>query len=182
MEPRFHGALRTRVEEVLNTELADLVDAVAHKLTPGQRIRQHNDFIPNNETHRLTVQVNRGLDTAAGGWFVLFSGPEPANIHKVLLPGHNSALGFAISRSSFHAVSSVPERLRGAMALGHLVPSLGATVARLVRSIHVLRAPGPEYDIARTDCTLARPNPGAICPHVFRIFCVRRPVRAAFSC
>ncbi len=104
-EPRFQRALRKRVENTLDVSLANRVDAVAHKLMPGQRIRQHNDFIPGYETHRLTVQLNRGLDEAAGGWFVLFSGPEPADIHKVLLPRHNSALGFAISQSSFHAVS-----------------------------------------------------------------------------
>ena len=85
--------------------LANRVEVVAHKLVRGQRIRQHNDFIPGYETHRLTLQLNRGLDEAAGGWFVLFSGPEPSDIHKILLPRHNSALGFAISQSSFHAVS-----------------------------------------------------------------------------
>ncbi len=47
--------------------------------------------------------------------------------------------------------SNVLQTLREAIVLVHFVPSLGVTVARLVRSIHVLRAPGPEYDVSHSD-------------------------------
>lgn len=99
--------LKLRFENLFGVNLKDQIDIVAHKLVPGQSIRIHNDFIPGSETHRFTVQLNRGLQDDWGGWFVLFNSSDPAEIHKILRPKHNTALGFAISARSYHAISPI---------------------------------------------------------------------------
>lgn len=97
--------LRKKIEALFRVNFKDKFDIVAHRLVPGQSIRIHNDFIPGYETHRFTVQLNRGVQDNWGGWFILFDSSNPAEIHKILRPTHNSALGFAISECSYHAVS-----------------------------------------------------------------------------
>ena len=97
--------IKKRFEGLFRVNLKDQFDIVAHKLVSRQSIRIHNDFVPGNETHRFTVQLNRGLKDDWGGWFVLFDSSNPAEIHKILRPTHNSALGFAISARSYHAIS-----------------------------------------------------------------------------
>ena len=104
-DPAHLQTIKNKFEGLFGVSLKDQFDMVAHKLVPGQSIRIHNDFIPGNETHRFTVQLNRGLQDDWGGWLVLFDSSNPAEIHKILRPTHNSALGFAISARSYHAVS-----------------------------------------------------------------------------
>ena len=85
--------------------MSERIDITAHQLVPGQRIRLHNDFIPGYETHRLLIQLNQGWDVANGGLLMFFNSADPADIHKIFLPLHNSAVVFAISASSYHAVT-----------------------------------------------------------------------------
>jgi hypothetical protein len=84
-----------------------LVDINAHRLTPGQTIRIHNDFIEREETHRLLIQLNEGWTAEQGGLLMLFSSPRPEDVHSVILPKNRSALAFEISHRSFHAVSTI---------------------------------------------------------------------------
>ena len=72
---------------------------------PGQRIAIHNDYLIGEETHRLIVQVNRGLKDEDGGFFMLFNSFDASDVHRVLRPIHGSAIGFEISPASHHAVS-----------------------------------------------------------------------------
>jgi len=97
--------LKRKFESLFGVTLIDQIDIVAHKLLSGHRIRIHNDFIPGHETHRFTVQLNRGLEDDWGGWFILFDSSDPTDIHKIFRPIHNTGLGFAISERSYHAVS-----------------------------------------------------------------------------
>ena len=106
-DPASLQAIKNKFEGLFGVSLKDKFDMVAHKLVPGQSIRIHNDFIPGSETHRFTVQFNRGLEDDWGGWFVLFDSSNPADIHKIFRPTHNSALGFAISENSHHAISPI---------------------------------------------------------------------------
>lgn len=99
--------IRTKMEDIFQTALSERIDFNAHKLIPGQRIRLHNDFIPGQETHRLLIQLNRGWEDEQGGLLVFFNSPDPADVHKVFRPLHNSVVGFAISPNSNHAVSTV---------------------------------------------------------------------------
>lgn len=106
-ERSFLNELKTRVEGLFETELSARIDVAAHRLIPGQRIRLHNDFIPGHETHRLLIQLNRGWSDENGGLLLFFNSSNPADIHRIFRPAHNSAVGFAVSPNSNHAVSTI---------------------------------------------------------------------------
>lgn len=99
--------LREDVGSLLGAELGDPVDVTVHKLTSSQRIRIHNDYIPGRETHRLLIQLNRGWADEQGGMLMLFGGPRPEDVRRIVPPVHRTSLGFAISQDSHHAVSAV---------------------------------------------------------------------------
>lgn len=84
-----------------------LVDVNAHRLTPGQVIRIHNDYIEAAETHRLLIQLNAGWRAEQGGLLMLFSDEDPSSVTNVILPVHGSGFAFEISPQSFHAVSTI---------------------------------------------------------------------------
>lgn len=106
-EPAFLSAIKRRMAELFGVNLSHRIDITAHKLVPGQRIRMHNDFIPRAETHRLLMQFNQDWQDDNGGLFLLFNSADPADIHKIFRPVHNSAVGFTITTTSYHAVSTV---------------------------------------------------------------------------
>ena len=96
---------RADMERAFGCRLAARVDFVAHKLLAGQRIAIHNDHLPGHETHRLTVQLNRGLRDRDGGFFMLFHGDRADDVHRVLRPVHGTGIAFEIGPNSHHAVS-----------------------------------------------------------------------------
>ena len=104
-DERAMAALRLQLSETFGVSLSPRLNAIAHKLTRGQRIAIHNDYLIGEETHRLTVQLNRGLDDEAGGLFMLFNSFDPADIHSIHRPISGSGIGFAIGAHSHHAVS-----------------------------------------------------------------------------
>jgi hypothetical protein len=85
----------------------ELSEVTAHKLLVGQTIRVHNDFLDGQETYRLLVQLNRGWHDEQGGMLMLFSTASPDDVRRIIRPLHGSALAFAITPQSFHAVSTV---------------------------------------------------------------------------
>lgn len=99
------AALRRQMSEVFGVTLTTRVNAVAHKLVPGQHIAIHNDYLQGEETHRLTVQLNRGLSDEDGGLFLLFNSFDPADIHSIHRPRSGTGIGFEIGPNSHHAVS-----------------------------------------------------------------------------
>jgi Rps23 Pro-64 3,4-dihydroxylase Tpa1-like proline 4-hydroxylase len=103
----FRDALRGEVQKLFGVRLGGRVDATAHKLVGGQRIRIHNDYISGGETHRLLIQLNRGWRDEDGGLLLFFNSPDPADIHKILRPVHDGAIAFAISTDSHHAVTKI---------------------------------------------------------------------------
>ena len=103
----FLAAVKARMASLFGTALGDRVDATAHRLVPGQRIRLHNDFIAGAETHRLMIQLNRGWKDENGGFLFFFNSADPADLHKIFRPVHNSAVAFAITPESYHAVSAL---------------------------------------------------------------------------
>jgi Rps23 Pro-64 3,4-dihydroxylase Tpa1-like proline 4-hydroxylase len=111
-QEKFLTALRDKVRKIFNVQVSTKIDIAAHKLVPGQRIRLHNDFIAGQESHRLLIQLNRGWTDDHGGLLILFNSPEPSDIHKVFRPLHNTALAFAISPQSNHAVSRISAKQR----------------------------------------------------------------------
>ena len=105
--PETLAALRHRMDQHFRQPLSERVDVTAHKLVLKQTIRIHNDFIAGGESHRLLLQLNRGWKAEHGGYLMLFDGPEPEMVSKVLEPKHGSVQAFAISPRSYHAVSTV---------------------------------------------------------------------------
>lgn len=103
----FRDILRGEVQKLFDIRVEERVDATAHKLVGGQRIRIHNDYIPGAETHRVLVQLNRNWKDENGGFLLFFNSPNPSDIHKILRPVHNSAIAFAISPYSHHAVTTI---------------------------------------------------------------------------
>ena len=99
--------MKSLVESTFNVKLTDRVDLTAHKLLPGQKIRIHNDFIPDAETHRVLIQLNSGWKDENGGILMLFNSDNASDIHRAFRPLHNSCVAFAISPQSFHAVSTI---------------------------------------------------------------------------
>jgi hypothetical protein len=99
--------LCAQIETTFATPLTRRVDAVAHKLLPGQRIAIHNDFLEEGETHRLTIQLNRGLRDDDGGYFMLFNSFDAADVHSIYAPVSGNAIAFAIGPGSHHAVSKM---------------------------------------------------------------------------
>jgi Rps23 Pro-64 3,4-dihydroxylase Tpa1-like proline 4-hydroxylase len=107
-DPAFIEALRdflrSTVGAVGDLELADIC---AHKLVPDQTIRVHNDFIGEEETHRILVQLNSGWAIENGGILMIFSSDRPEDVFSVVMPTHGSGFAFEISERSFHAVSTI---------------------------------------------------------------------------
>ncbi len=101
------GSLREQVARLFDVQLSERIDVTAHRLTKGQRIRIHNDYIPGQETHRLLIQLNRGWIDENGGALMLFNSDEPTDVHRVFRPVHNTGLLFEISRDSLHAVTPI---------------------------------------------------------------------------
>lgn len=85
----------------------ELVDVSAHRLTAGQTIRVHNDYLEGRETHRLLIQLNGGWNVERGGLLMLFAGEAPETLRHVVMPTHASGFAFEISPVSYHAVSSI---------------------------------------------------------------------------
>ncbi|WP_292625538.1 cyclophane-containing peptide 2OG-Fe(II) oxygenase YhhC [Mesorhizobium sp.] len=85
----------------------ELVEVTAHRMVVGQTIRIHNDFRLGGETHRILVQLNRGWADDQGGLLMLFGSGDADDVRRVIRPVHGSGLGFNISKSSFHAVSTI---------------------------------------------------------------------------
>ena len=103
--PHNLAMLRREIAAIFGQKFGDRMMVVAHKLTPGQRIAIHNDHLTGEETHRLTVQINRGLRDEDGGLFMLFNSFDPKDIHRLIRPIGGSGIGFEIGGNSHHAVS-----------------------------------------------------------------------------
>ena len=99
--------VNAEMTEIFDRRFEDDVDVVCHRLLPTQKIGIHNDYLIGQETHRLTIQVNRGLTDTDGGVLMLFNSNDPTDIHKLLHPLSLSGFAFEISADSHHAVSQV---------------------------------------------------------------------------
>ena len=101
------AALRCSMSEHFSCRFTERVDVTAHMLVPGQTIRIHNDYLSGGETHRLLLQINRSWEPNQGGYLMLFHGPAPESVHRIIEPHSGSIQVFAISPRSYHAVSTV---------------------------------------------------------------------------
>ena len=97
----------TEAALLFGAPFSERVEWAVHKLLPGQRIRIHNDLLDGGETHRVILHMNRGWSLSKGGFLMFFNSPNPADVHRVLMPLNRSLVGFEISEKSSHAVSLV---------------------------------------------------------------------------
>lgn len=99
--------LRMIIGKVFHTICSKEVRVWAHRLAPGDGIGIHND---NCESEiRLVLQINRRWDPNFGGLSVLLSKKEKHTLEKIYVPKSNSAIAFATTKSSYHAVTEVME-------------------------------------------------------------------------
>ena len=106
------GRIRSAMEGAFGVSLQNRVEVIAHKMATGQRIGIHNDFGAPWRSHRLVVWLSRGYSESYGGHLVLFNSHDPADVHRVILPEHNTAVAFALTSASYHAVTEVTEAIR----------------------------------------------------------------------
>ncbi len=106
----FKSIIKKKMENFFNTVFENDLKIAFHKMLKNQTIRIHNDYLQDGETHRLIVQLNN--NSVNGGYLILFNSDNPQDIHKVINPNHNTGIMFAISKKSYHAVSSVHEGSR----------------------------------------------------------------------
>jgi Rps23 Pro-64 3,4-dihydroxylase Tpa1-like proline 4-hydroxylase len=106
-DERVVEGLRDRVGRLLGLTLAGSVEITLHRLVDGQRIRTHDDQLPDGAVARAIIQLNRGWTMDQGGVLLLFESPTDDAPRRVIAPVHRSAAGFAISGDSHHAVSVV---------------------------------------------------------------------------
>lgn len=122
VETHFMAAIEKWIRHCfgVNTPL-ELVDISAHKLTVGQTIRIHNDYIGPEETHRVVIHLNRGWSMTDGGLLMLFGSERAEDVEIVIPPRHGSAFAFEISRRSYHAVSTIRSAARYTLVYSYRV-------------------------------------------------------------
>jgi Rps23 Pro-64 3,4-dihydroxylase Tpa1-like proline 4-hydroxylase len=96
-----------RLKDVFKLPSFKLVGASVHKLVTGQRIAIHNDYINEEETHRLVIHFNPKWKQENGGFLMLFNSLNVEDLSKVIEPLNNLVFGFEISKVSHHAVSKI---------------------------------------------------------------------------
>lgn len=99
--------VREEVARIFNLTFCEEIRLVAHMLIPGQRIAVHNDYLTGEETHRLIIQLNRGLQLEDGGHFMIFNSFDSGDVHRIIRPLTGSGVGFEICENSNHAVSQL---------------------------------------------------------------------------
>jgi Rps23 Pro-64 3,4-dihydroxylase Tpa1-like proline 4-hydroxylase len=90
----------------------EVVDVVAHKLVNSQHIGVHNDYIDEEETHRMVLHINPVWKEDNGGYLMLFNSGDVQDLSKIVYPINNTVFGFEISRKSHHAVSKIYDFVR----------------------------------------------------------------------
>ncbi|GAB2563501.1 cyclophane-containing peptide 2OG-Fe(II) oxygenase YhhC [Spirosoma areae] len=107
VEDGLINAIKAQMEATFEVNGLELAGATVHKLTDGQHIGVHNDFIGKEESHRLLIQINFNWTEDNGGYLLLFNSANAEDVSDIILPVSNSAFGFEISNKSNHAVSKV---------------------------------------------------------------------------
>ncbi len=101
-----------KLESALQSSPLELTSVTVHKLVKSHRIGIHNDFIGDEETHRLVIQLNPDWEDAHGGYLILFRSKDAQDVAKLVKPLIGSGFGFEISPRSYHAVSAVQKVAR----------------------------------------------------------------------
>lgn len=107
LTPAALRKVKTLAEELFATELRPEVGLTAHKLVETQGIGIHTDNAPGAESHRIVVQLSEGWQDAFGGHLVFFGSGDVNDMRNIFRHVFNTAIGFRLGPSSYHAVSNV---------------------------------------------------------------------------
>lgn len=106
----FLSILKQDLMRIFGRPLSGDIRVDAHRLNSGLKIGIHTDYGEQKQSIRLLIQLNRGWNPSNGGLLMLLPERNPVDIadnQALYLPHHRSAVGFAISPRSFHAVTPV---------------------------------------------------------------------------
>src|SRR5690606_24336967 len=113
MSPAMLRRLRRKMESLFVEPMADVFSIVAHRLLPGQGIGVHNDDPRGgSEAFRMVLHLGPELDDSSGGHLMFFRSRDPDDVACAFRPIHNTAVGFALSERSYHAVADVMAGIR----------------------------------------------------------------------
>ncbi|MEC3196184.1 2OG-Fe(II) oxygenase [Bacillus cereus] len=88
-----------------------ILSAVKHE--PGDGTSIHSDYANIHErsqnffTHRFLVYLNRQWSEEDGGMLGLFASKDSSSLIKVISPLHNTGIGIAFGKNSYHAVGKI---------------------------------------------------------------------------
>jgi Rps23 Pro-64 3,4-dihydroxylase Tpa1-like proline 4-hydroxylase len=104
----FASSIASELRDRLNVNgRLEITEIAAHRLSPQQTIKMHNDYLSGEETHRLLIHLNAGWTAEMGGLLMLFAGERPEDVTDIIRPVHRSGFAFEISPHSYHAVSTI---------------------------------------------------------------------------
>ena len=98
------SAIGIWLEKTFDVPKLESVDVVAHLLERGHGIGVHNDYQKDGEILRLLLQLSRNVE---GGITALCRNGCRDSVQRIIKPVHGTAIAFAISSASYHAVSKV---------------------------------------------------------------------------
>jgi Rps23 Pro-64 3,4-dihydroxylase Tpa1-like proline 4-hydroxylase len=107
LAPAALSRVQRLAEHLFETELRPHVTVDAHKMTPGQGIGIHADSMVGEDSHRIVVQLSRAWRPEFGGNLVFFGGAAADDARQSFEHVFNTAIGFALSEASYHAVTQV---------------------------------------------------------------------------
>jgi Rps23 Pro-64 3,4-dihydroxylase Tpa1-like proline 4-hydroxylase len=107
LAPTALSRVKRLAENLFETELRPYATVDAHKMTRGQGIGIHADSMAGEDSHRVVVQLSRGWQPEFGGNLVFFGSPHAEDVRQSFEHVFNTAIGFALSDRSYHAVSRV---------------------------------------------------------------------------
>lgn len=101
------------MEALFSIELADVFSVTAHRLVPGQGIGLHTDRpLLGYESHRMVVHFGPEFRDQNGGHLLFFNSENSDDLAQAFRTVHNSAVGFELSPSSYHAVAELSGGVR----------------------------------------------------------------------
>jgi len=111
------------VESQMNAVIGGHYTVIGHKMVADQVVGIHNDSPDLDrgriENYRLIYYVDDEYSDDKGGYLLLFSGGDGAEITDAVRPLFNSAVLMHLSDSSYHAVSRIQRGVRYSLVVSY---------------------------------------------------------------
>lgn len=109
-QKNFFIPFKTKIEQILQTELRNHLSLIAHKLISSQEIGIHNDYCDPElgyENYRFIFQFSRPNQLIDGGKITFLFSENKENIIKIYPHRPNVGICFEITPYSYHFVEPV---------------------------------------------------------------------------